>query len=297
MSRTIRWVKTMATALVLTGTLGWGNVQAKELTWTGCGITKQAFMGEIATAYELKTGTKIALTGGGATKGIRAVSAGTADLGGTCRHQLMDAAGKVIPEEENARLVQVAWDALVVTVHPSNPVESIRLADLKRVFDGEVTNWKELGGPDLRIALVGQEGKDSGVGHMLRLLVFNNPNEEFKARSLKVKVSDQMEEKVEQIPGALSIDGVSSARKRKVKFLSLDGVSPSKDNIASGQYPLYRPLYLTIAQAGNPDAQGVVDFLLSPEGQKIVSEQGTVNLAEGAGLVAPWEARKAAFGK
>jgi len=257
-----------------------------EITWTGCGITQKAFMAEIAKAYEAKTGTPIKLSGGGATKGIRAVSAGSSDLGGTCRHAL---AGN--PEEVNAELVQVAWDAIIFVVHPSNPIENITLADMKKVYDGEITSWKELGGPDAKIALVTRDESTSGVGYMLRSLVFNDPNYEFKARSLKVKDSGPLEEKVEQTPMALGADGISSAHKRQVKVISLDGVAPTKENIASAKYPLFRPLYVTINKNGSPEIRKVVDFMLSPEGQAIISAEGTVNLEEGKDLAPLWAAK------
>lgn len=265
---------------------------AEEVTWTGCGITKKAFMQEIAKSYEAKTGVKIKLSGGGATKGIRAASAGSSDLGGTCRSWLIDASGSKHSEEKNADLVQVAWDAVVVIIHPDNPVDSISLEDLKKIYDGQITNWKDLGGPDKRIVLVTREGKYSGVGHMFRRLVFNDPEYEFKARSLKVMSSGPLESKVEKTVTALGVTGISSARKRSVKFLSLGGVQPTKENIAAGKYPLFRPLYIALNNNAPAKARKVVDFILSPEGQAIVSQQGTVNLAEGEALAALWKSKK-----
>ena len=272
------------------------TAMAEDVSWTGCGITKKAFMAEIAKAYKAKTGIAISLSGGGATKGIRAASAGTADLGGTCRHRLVDSAGVHHPEEKNAKLVQVAWDAMVVIVHPNNPVDNISMEDLKKIYDGKITNWKALGGPDKKIALVTRQGKYSGVGHMFRRIVFGNPEKKFKARSLAVKSSGPLEKKVEKTVTALGVTGISSAKKRKVKFLSLNGSNPTKENIASGKYPLWRPLYITKNKNAPAEADGVIDFILSDEGQTIVSEQGTVNLAEGKALASLWEKKKAGMG-
>ncbi|ABK44093.1 phosphate ABC transporter substrate-binding protein, PhoT family [Magnetococcus marinus MC-1] len=271
------------------------GASAAEVTWKGCGITKLAFMAEISKAYEAKTGIPVKLSGGGATQGIRAASAGTSDIGGTCR-QVLKEGGAVHPEESNAVLTQVAWDAMVVIVHPSNPVENISVEQLKAIYDGTITNWNELGGPDKRIVLVTRDGKYSGVGHMFRMEVFGDKEYEFKARSLKVKSTGPLEAKVEKAEASLGIDGISSAKKREVKFLNLNGVAPSKDNIASGNYPLIRPLYLALNKSpSNPEAQKVLDFVLSDEGQAIISAQGTVNLAEGAALNEKWQAIKAKF--
>lgn len=270
---------------------------ADALKWTGCGITKKAFISELAAAYEKKTGTEIKLSGGGATKGIRAASAGTTDIGGTCRHWLKGVSGEVNPQEKNAELIQVAWDALVVIVHPDNEVDNISVEQLKGIYDGKITNWSELGGADRPIGVIARDGKNSGVGYMFRQLVFSDPQYSIKARALKVKSTGPLEKKVEKVKTSIAIDGISSAKKRKVKFLSLDGVAPTKENIAAGKYPLYRPLYLALNKA-NPSAEGrkFIDFALSPEGQQIISQQGTVNLQEGEPLKAMWEAKKMRVG-
>ncbi len=270
---------------------------AEGLKWTGCGITKKAFMAELAAAYEEKTGIATKLTGGGATKGIRAASAGTTDLGGTCRHWFKDVKSDTHPDEKDAELVQVAWDALVIIVHPSNDVDDISLANLKKVLDGEITSWSKLGGADRRIGVVTRQGKTSGVGYMFRRIAFGDPDYTFKARALKVKSTTPLEKKVEKIKTAIAIDGISSAKKRKVKFLSLDGVAPSKENIAAGKYPLFRPLYLAVNKKNaSPETRKFIEFALSPEGQAVIAQQGTVNLEEGKPLNALWDAKKAQVG-
>lgn len=270
---------------------------AEELSWTGCGISKKAFMTEMAKAYEKKTSIGIKLSGGGATKGIRAVSAGTSDLGGSCRFWLKEVGSDVHPQETNAELIQVAWDALVVIAHPNNPVKSISMDQLKKIYQGKINNWSDLGGENKRIALITRKGKTSGVGYMMRSLVFGDPNYEFKARSLKVKSTGPLEKKVEKVKTALAIDGISSAKRRNVKFLALDGVEPTKENIGSGSYSLYRPLYLAINKSkASKTARNFIDFVLSEEGQTIISKQGTVNLNEGAALKPLWRKKMKTLG-
>lgn len=267
-------------------------VTAKELNWAGCGITKNAFMEELAAAYTQATGNPVKLSGGGATMGIRAVAAGTADIGGTCRLRLHDGKGNHHAEEKDADLHQVAWDALVVVVSPANPVGNITTDNLKKIYQGGIESWKDLGGEDKPIALVEREGKESGVGYTFRKLVFQDGNIDFAARSLKEKSSGGVEKKLEKLPNGMAIDGVSSARKNKeVKILTLDGVPPSRENIASGSYPLYRPLYLVVNKNASPEAKALVDFALSPQGQEIIAKQGTVNLEEGKALNPLWKTK------
>ena len=125
-----------------------------SILWGGCGITKKAFMAELAKAYEKKTGIKVNLTGGGATKGIRNAAKGQIDIGGACR-----AVMEGHEDERSAYQVPVAWDALVVIVHKENPVNSITSEQLKAIYLGKITNWKELGGPDAKIELYVRRGK------------------------------------------------------------------------------------------------------------------------------------------
>ena len=293
-------VAALACGLLLSSAVSYAVVAA-ELTWTGCGVSKHAFMDDMAVAYEAKTGTKLKLSGGGATKGIRTVAAGTSDVGGTCRHQLKDGAG-IHAEEKGAKLVQVAWDALVVVVNPENPITNITTEQIKKIYDGEITEWKQLdpNSPLDRIALVEREDKDAGVGRMFRLLVWGDGDHEFNVRALKEKESAGAEQKLEKVKGGLTIAGVSSARKREaagqLKMLTLDGVAASKENIAAATYPLYRPLFVTTSEASvKPEAKQFLDFVLSEkagEGQEIISKAGTVNLKEGKALVSMWDDRR-----
>ena len=267
------------------------SAQAETLEWTGCGISKKAYVIEVAKAFEIKKGIHVKITGGGATKGIRASSAGTTDVGGTCRLYLRGVKGGVDKREVNAQFIHVGWDALVAIANPKNTVDNVSTAQLKGIYDGKITNWKDLEGNDKRIALITRDGKYSGVGHMFRELVFGEQEYDFKAKSLKVKSTGPLEKKVAKIKTAFGVDGISSAKKSKVKIIAIDGIKPTKENISSGQYPLYRPLYLTLNKTkATKQAKEFVEFVLSDEGQAIMSQQGTVNLKEGAGLVAKWKA-------
>jgi len=114
------------------------TAQATPLVWVGCGITKKAFMQELATAYERKTGQQIQIEGGGATKGIRQVATLEADIGGSCRHVVRSSS-----EEQGVKLFPVAWDALAVIVHKSNPVKSVTLDQIRDIYLGKITRWND----------------------------------------------------------------------------------------------------------------------------------------------------------
>lgn len=264
----------------------------QALVWAGCGISKKAYMSELAVAFTEKTGYSIELVGGGATEGIRSVAEGRNQMGGSCRLPLRSKHGKVDPREADAQMHQVAWDAIAVTAHPSNGVINISLADLKKVYRGEIKNWRELGGVDRPIKLVAREGKDSGVGYMFRRMVLEDPDADFPDDSVFVKSTGPLEKTVEDEPDALAVDGVSSARRSEVKILTLDGVAPTKQNISNGTYFLFRPLFLlTDIVNPHPATLAFIEFALSDEGQAIISNTGTVNLEEGENLNKLWQVR------
>lgn len=244
----------------------------QQLIWAGCGITKKAFMSELAKAYEAKTGIQVKLQGGGATKGIREAVKGTIHIGGACR-----AAMEHHDIERFANQIPVAWDALVVIVHPDNPVSNITFKQLRNVYLGKITNWNQLGGHNAPIKLYIRRGKVSGVGRTLRELVFANYRQGFTSRAIVVKSSGPAEKAVQSNLNAMTTTGISSAKRRKVKMLKLEGKSPTFENIQKGEYMLYRPLYLVIRYGEtNPMVISFIDFATSFEGQEIIRSVGTV---------------------
>ena len=251
------------------------------LNWVGCGISKKAYMTELAKAYEGRKGVKINVQGGGATKGIRDVSNGVADLGGACRYHLP---GNEM--EKSAGFEPVAWDALAVIVHKNNAVEDISFGQVRKLYLGEITNWKQLGGKDAPINLYIRKGKISGVGYTIRKLIFANPDQEFKAYKA-LKSSGPVEKAVEEDENAIAITGISSARLRNVKLMKLDGKEPNYDNIKNGSYALYRPLFITYNPANQNLGQikDFIEFAHSRTGRTIMKKNGVVPYLEALKLV------------
>jgi phosphate transport system substrate-binding protein len=251
------------------------------LSWAGCGITKKAFMSELAAAYEEKSGTHIEIEGGGATKGIRKISDKKVDFAGSCRFR--------VPQDgissSEVQFNPIAWDALTVVVHKSNPVESISLEQLKDVYEGKITNWSALGGPDQPLELLVRDGKISGVGYTIRKLLFGDVDIDFEG-SQSYKSSGPLEKAVEENPNAIAMTGISSARKRDFKILKLEGKEPSFQNIKQGEYLLYRPLYIVTNRdsANNVEVKKFINFAHSREGRDIIRKNGSVPYLEAVWL-------------
>jgi len=282
-------LRSCGTALIVGVALLWGTPASADgaptLVWKGCSITKHAFMKECVEAYEAKTGTHIELVGGGATLGIRATLAGDADMGGTCRPFRPD----LFPDmESGGYLTPVAWDAICFITHPENPVNGVTSQQARDILSGAITSWSEVDGPDEPILLIYRRqtemGRFSGVGYMTRKLLFGDIDTMYSRKALNFRDSGLVERKVEELNWSFAADGVSSARRRKVKILAVDGVSCTKENIMSGRYPYFRPLYLVTKGKPAGEVKKFIDWVLSEEGQALISAQGTVNLEEGRSL-------------
>ena len=280
-------------SLLLIGILHTATAHAaKELLWSGCGISKLGFMQDLSAAYEKKTGIKIKLEGGGATKGLRNVADNHSDLGGSCRLPLIlenrDGSFSIEATEKSIKIIPLGWDALVAIVNKENNlVEGISMQQLRDVLTGEINNWKQLGGPDKPINLYIRKGKISGVGLTLRQQLFNNSDQEFSSKSFTLASSGKIEKAVESDPYALAVSGVSSSRHRNVKILKLEGSEATMDELKAGKYPLYRLLFLVAPHdlKERPEIQDFIRFALSPEGQKVTKSAGTLPYHQGIRLI------------
>jgi len=250
------------------------------IRWAGCGITKKAFMAELAAAYQEKTHTKVILEGGGATRGIRDSVGLRIDMGGTCRMPLPE----VNHSELFATVHPVAWDALAIIIHPDNPVRSFTTDQIQKVYLGKITNWKQLGWKDAPLHLYVRKSKISGVGYAIRQYIFQDGSIDFNTK-YQLPSSGPLEKAVEKDPYAIAITGISSAKKRRVKIVQFDGRSPTYENVKNGKYGLYRPLYLVTGPSPSRKVKDFILFATSKEGSDIIRENGTVPYRDALGLM------------
>lgn len=249
------------------------SAEEGEINYIGCSVTKVAFMQDIAKAYQAKTGIKVNVGGGGATLGIRSVTADKIDIGGTCRHTFKEEVA------QGAVLTQVGGDALVFFVHPSNPIDNLTPEQVFGIFTGKITDWSQVGSSPQKILPVGREGLSSGVERMAREIIFQDLFIPFSKDAIARLSSSEIEQEVEENPLGIGMSGISSAKTRKLKILKINGVYPSKENIMNMNYPYSRPLYLVTKGEPAGKNKDFIDFVLSEEGQNIVGKNA-LNLKE-----------------
>lgn len=264
--RKITLLSAFAAAAVLAASAGSAEEKAASpgLKFAGCSISSVAYMKDMAKAFEAKTGVPVEVKGGGVPVGIAKTLEGKVQLGGSCRH-LLDS-----EEKKGAVSTVVGYDMLVFLVHPNNPVSTITMDQLRKVFAGKITNWKELGGPDKKIVVVGRESPDAGVATMFREKVMKGW--EITPNTVDRQSTSEIEQELETNEWGIGVSGVSSAVLRKVKLLKLNVVAPDRPSFRNGSYPLARPLYLVTS--GKPDGltKQFIDFVLSADGQKIMGK-------------------------
>lgn len=228
----------------------------------------------------------VAVTGGGSGTGLSSLISGSCDIAMSSRNIKDKEIALAKQKGINPNEIKVALDGLAVVVNPKNPVSKLTLAQLRDIFTGKITNWKELGGVDSMITILSRE-VNSGTHvyfkeHVLRRNDANS-KEEFVASSLMLPSSQAIADEVAGNSSAIGYYGMGYiSPKQKAILVAKDDKSeyeaPTEANVINGKYPISRPLFLYT----NGEPQGLVkkfvDFVLSKEGQRIVSKTDFVAL-------------------
>lgn len=238
-----------------------------RLTISGS-TTIQPLAEKLAERYHTTTPhIALKIAGGGSVVGINAVQEGRVDIGMASR--------ALKPEEaDGIKAVQVATDVLAVVVHRDNPLDNLSLAQLKGIFSGTITNWREVGGTDMAILPVIREVSSGTRGAFDEIAL--GGEKPSLAADVQVTASE-VERKVAETPNAIGYVGFGNL-KQDVKILKIAGVAPSADTARSGSYPLIRPLLLLLGPLSRPEAELFVRFVLSADGQEIVAANGWVTV-------------------
>ena len=210
---------------------------------------------------------RISVSGGGSGNGIKSVGLEIIDIGATSR----DIKDKEFKEYPDLELVAVAKDSVAVVVHPSNPLSDIKMKDIAKIYAGEITNFKDLGGPDIAITVYSRE-EGSGTRSAFEDIVLKKFDVEIFSKALIKSSNGELRAAVSgnnQGITYLSMGYLDNS----IKVLSIDGVEPTVENVKSGDYTVVRSLYL-ITKGEPSELEGLfIEFALSPEGQIIVDEQ------------------------
>lgn len=168
----------------------------------------------------------------------------------------------------------VAIDGIVMIVHPSNPVGRLTVEQVRDIYMGKVTNWKQLGGPDVTIVMISRD-TNSGTYETFEKLVMSK--EKIDERAEYTGSNGAVRQRVQSTPAAIGYVGLGFVD-RSVKALEIDGVMPDMNTISSGVYPIARPLFMfTDGYPGlGTHLHRFITLYLTPRGQEIVEEIGFI---------------------
>jgi phosphate transport system substrate-binding protein len=221
----------------------------------------------------------IQVTGGGSGVGIAALINGTTDIANASR-PMKQAELEKLKSRYNTLGVEIpcAKDGITIFLHESNPVQELTLKQLSDIYSGRVTNWKDVGGKDAAIKLYGRENSSGTYVFFKDEVVKTDYAASCQTLPGTAAVVNAVKKDVNGIGygGAAYAEGVKHCKVKK--DASSTGYLPTNETVASNQYPISRYLYMYLRSRPTGDTKAYVDWILSPEGQNVVTEVGYFKL-------------------
>jgi phosphate transport system substrate-binding protein len=217
---------------------------------------------------------RISVSGGGSGHGVKAVGEGAIDIGAASR----EVKSKEMETYPDLNPVVIGKDSVAIVLNPSNPVSDLTMEDASKIFSGEITNWKDVGGTDGEIRVITREG-GSGTRDCFENSVMTPFDREIAGKASVKPSNGDIRATVSRDKmsiGYISLGYVDES----LKTVKIDGVEATEENVLSGDYPISRSLYIITKGAPSELEKAFIDFVLSGEGQTMVEEMGYIKVGE-----------------
>jgi phosphate transport system substrate-binding protein len=266
------------TTLILLVLLSVNQLFAQKLKIKGSDTVLPLTQMEAEQYMKTNKSASIMVTGGGSGVGLAALENGTTDIAQASRSLKMDEKLKLKDKGKAFKEVIIAYDALAVIVHPSNKVAQLTREQLEGIYTGKITNWKQVGGTDMKIVVYSRE-TSSGTYEFFKEHVMGNKN--FAGSALLMPATGAIVQSVSQTKGAIGYVGLAYLEKtiKPIKVSYNQGktfVAPSVTAAKNKSYPISRPLYYYYLTSVEKTVSPFVKFVLSPAGQQLVLKTGYV---------------------
>jgi phosphate transport system substrate-binding protein len=217
----------------------------------------------------------ISVSGGGSGNGVKGIIDGTVDIGDSSRF-IKDEEVKLAVEKGAYPVpFAIAYDCIVPVVHPSNPVSNLTLEQLKAIYKGDVTNWKEVGGQDLKIVVISRD-TSSGTYEVWEEKVMKK--ERVSPGAMLQASNGAIVQVVSSNKFAIGYIGLGYVN-QTVKPVTANGIAGTEETTLNGRYPISRPLFMFTRGWPTGDTLNFINYVLLPQkGQKMVKEAGFVPL-------------------
>ncbi|KKG14555.1 phosphate ABC transporter substrate-binding protein [Methanosarcina sp. 2.H.T.1A.6] len=231
----------------------------------------QAEAEEFMIAYPEKS---VTVTGGGSGVGIAALIDGGVDIATASREMKADEIEAAKANGINPVEHTIAIDGISVVVNSNNPVSELTFDQLRGIYNGSISNWKDVGGEDRPIVVISRDSSSGTYEYFKEAVLLGD---EYRPDALTQPATGGIVGEVTQNSNAIGYIGVAYLDE-SVKALSLDGGNgseyPSSENIISGAYPLSRPLYFYTNGEPSGLTKEFIDYVMSEDGQNLVLEVG-----------------------
>ncbi|ATP41345.1 phosphate ABC transporter substrate-binding protein [Solibacillus sp. R5-41] len=226
---------------------------------------------KLAMKYEEENDVKIEVNQIGSSAGITNAISGVSQIGMASRDLKQE------EKDSNLQELIIAYDGIVVVTHPSNPVKNLTMEQVKQIFTGEVTNWKEVGGKDMEIVVVSREDGSGSRDAFQEIVGYESgqliKNAIVASGNGNIKTTVAMNK---HAIGFISFEYVDES----VSTMDINGVQATAENVLAGQYELSRPFLFVHKEDVPESAKQFMEFILTPEGQKIVESAGAIPLTK-----------------
>jgi phosphate transport system substrate-binding protein len=264
-------------ALIM-GAMGTSMVMAKETVSVSGSTTVLPLAEAGAEAFNgVQSDYQVLVTGGGTGVGMKNIAEGNSEIGMASREVTADEKTQFGDKfKEN----MIGYDGIVIAVSRQiydAGVASLTKDQVKKVYSGEISNWKELGGPDSEILVIARE-QGSGTRDTFNEDVMGDKKAETPGVSTVAGSNAEVRTAITGSDKAIGYLGFSYAEDDAVGALTLDGVKPTAETIKDGSYELARKLYFYTFGDAKPGAKAFIDFMTGSEGQKVAQEYGFVPL-------------------
>jgi len=254
--------------------------EAREVTVAVSGSSTVMPMAELAAEEfnMLQDDYKVNVKSGGSGVGIVDVAEGRSDIAMSSREIKLEERQRYETPIVRFMEIPVGFDAICLVISPdvyNEGVTSLTKDEVKRIYSGDITNWEELGGPNTEIFAIGRR-PGSGTRDTFNEIIMGSREAETPAVSYDAGESSEVKFSTQRSRNAIGYMGYSFVMKGDTKVIALDGIQPSIETIKSGAYPLARKLYFVTLGEPSPGANAFINYLLSPEAQKIAIENGFI---------------------
>ena len=264
MKKFARILLVLAMSLCLMSTAAW----AEGTVSTDGSTSMEKVIGALGESFmEPNPGVTFTYNPTGSGSGITAVQEGRCDIGLSSRS---------LKDEEKANGLTetvLAYDGIAIIVHPDNPVADLSLETIAKIYTGEITNWKDVGGEDAEIVVIGRE---AGSGTRDGFETITDTKDACQLRQELTSTGDVITA-VSQNPAAIGYASLAAV-KDTVKAVTVDGVAPTEETVKDGTYAVQRPFVLVTKDGVDlsETAQAFFDYATSADAAPIIAAAGAV---------------------